>query len=186
MDVIEDQQVINRVLRGDVDAFGTLVHRYQRPIFNLMYRVAGTSEDAADLTQETFAKTYQNLERFKPGKRFFPWLYSIGLNVARDFGRKNKLNPETKAVNELENLTTYHSPEADQDNLIAGLDFLTLEKTLRSLPIAYREALVLRYHEELPMRDVAEALDISLSAAKMRVKRGLEMLRQSFKEGHKV
>lgn len=181
MDVTDDQQVVNRVLQGDVEAFATLVQRYQRPIFNLMFRVAGSVEDAADLTQETFTKTYENLERFKPGKRFFPWLYTIGLNVARDYGRKSKTNPETNAVNELENLTKYHSPEENQDTLIAGLDFLTLEKALGALPLTYREALVLRYHEELSMRNVAEALDISLSAAKMRVNRGLEMLRQSVK-----
>jgi RNA polymerase sigma-70 factor (ECF subfamily) len=77
----------------------------------------------------------------------------------------------------------YHSndPSAQQKRLDDHLDFQRLDKALSKMPLTYREAIVLRYHEELSMRDLAAALNISLSAAKMRVSRGLEMLRQMVK-----
>jgi RNA polymerase sigma-70 factor (ECF subfamily) len=181
MESNDDQRVINRVLTGDTNAFAILVKRYQRPVFNLMFRVVGSTDQAADLTQETFIKTYENLERFRPGRKFFSWLYAIGLNVARDFVRKNKSHTQM----DFEGFHGCQSPGEQQDRLCEGLDFLRLEKSLGGLPLTYREALVLRYHEELPIREVAQTLNISVSAAKMRVKRGLEMLRQSMMKGAK-
>jgi RNA polymerase sigma-70 factor (ECF subfamily) len=178
METNGDQQVIDRVLKGDVNAFGTLVQCYQKPIFNLMFRMAGSIEQAAELTQEAFIKSYENLERFQSGKRFFPWLYTIAVNLARDFVRKNGACLEVSS----ENPQDYASCSKDGEQemrLCETLDFHHVEKALCALPITYREALVLRYHEDLSMKDIAEALQLSVSGAKMRVKRGLQMLRKS-------
>ena len=183
MDGNDEQNCIDRVLRGEVNAFGTLVERYQKPIFNLMYRMAGSSDKAADLTQETFIRAYQKLERFHPGKRFFPWLYSIGLNLARDFARKNTRNPEVGSTLSPESFSDCNSPGEQHDRMCESLEFLRLEKALDELPVIYREALILRYHEESSMRDIAAALNLSVSAAKMRVHRGLDMLREQYKGG---
>jgi RNA polymerase sigma-70 factor (ECF subfamily) len=179
MGEIDDQQIINRVLKGEVDAFSVLVRKYQKPIYNLMYRLTGSSDQAADLTQEALIKAYGNLERFRPGRAFFSWLYAIGLNHGRDFLRKNKLrhyvewDPEYMA---LSNDLNEH-----QNRLDDQLDFQRLETALNQMPLVYREAVILRYHEDMSMRDTAAALEVSLSAAKMRVSRGLEMLRQILK-----
>ena len=183
MDGTDEQNCIDRVLRGEVNAFGTLVERYQKPIFNLMYRMAGSSDKAADLTQETFIRAYQKLERFHPGKRFFPWLYSIGLNLARDFTRKNTRNPETLSALNPESFSGCNSPGDQHNRMCESLEFLRLEKALDELPVIYREALILRYHEESSMRDIAAALNLSVSAVKMRVHRGLNMLRDQYKGG---
>jgi RNA polymerase sigma-70 factor (ECF subfamily) len=181
MESKDDQQVINRVLKGDTNAFGILVKRYQRPVFNLMFRMVGSADQAADLTQETFMKTYENLERFTPGRKFFPWLYAIGLNTARDFVRKDKSHIETNVGNSSGEFSGSQNPGEEQNHLCESLDFIRLERALSVLPLMYREALVLRYHEELPMKEVAQSLSITLSAAKMRVTRGLELLRQSIR-----
>jgi RNA polymerase sigma-70 factor (ECF subfamily) len=183
MDSNNDQYYIDRVLRGEVNAFGALVERYQKPVFNLMYRMSGSSDNAADLTQETFIRAYQKLERFHPGKRFFPWLYSIGLNLARDFARKNIRNPKTGSTPNPESFSGCNSPEEQHDRMCESLEFLRLEKALDELPFIYREAVILRYHDECSMGDIAAALDLSLSAAKMRVHRGLDLLREYYKGG---
>ena len=86
----EENAIISSILAGDVDAFAVLVQRYQKPIFNLMIRITSCEEDAFDLTQETFIRAYEKLDRFKPSGRFFPWLYTIGMNLGRDFLRKRK------------------------------------------------------------------------------------------------
>jgi RNA polymerase sigma-70 factor (ECF subfamily) len=181
MDTREEQTIINQVLQGDANVFGILVRRYQRPIYNLMYRMCGSLDVAADLAQETFIKAYEHLERFRPGAKFFPWLYAIGLNHARDFLRKRKPSVNCEEESLWSNATC--SPHEEQDRLCRHLDNHHLDCALAALPLGYREALVLRYHEDLPIRDVAQALDISLSAAKMRLSRGLEMLRQRLKGG---
>jgi RNA polymerase sigma-70 factor (ECF subfamily) len=183
MDGNDEQLCIDRVLRGEVNAFGTLVERYQKPIFNLMYRMAGSSDKAADLTQETFMRAYQKLERFHPGKRFFPWLYSIGLNLARDFARKEACSPETGSKLNPESFSGCNSPGDQYDRMCDTLEFLRLEKALDQLPVIYREALILRYHDECSIGDIAAALNLSVSAAKMRVHRGLDMLREHYKGG---
>ena len=184
MDSNDEQHFIDKVLRGEVNAFGTLVERYQKPIFNLMYRMAGSSDKAADLTQETFMRAYQKLERFHPGKRFFPWLYAIGLNLAKDFARKNPVNPEAGSVLNPEAISGCDSPADEHERMCDSLEFLRLEKALDELPLIYREALILRYHDERSMSDIAAALNLSLSAAKMRVQRGLKMLREHYKGGN--
>ena len=183
MDGNDEQHCIDRVLRGEVNAFGILVERYQKPIFNLMYRMAGSSDKAADLTQETFIRAYEKLERFHPGKRFFPWLYSIGLNLARDFARKNTWNPERGSTLNPESLSGCNSPGDQHERMCESLEFLRLERALDELPVIYREALILRYHDECSMGDIAAALNLSVSAAKMRVHRGLDMLREQYKGG---
>jgi RNA polymerase sigma-70 factor (ECF subfamily) len=145
--------------------------------------MAGSSDKAADLTQETFIRAYQKLERFHPGKKFFPWLYSIGLNLARDFARKKTWNPEAGYPLNPESFSGCNSPGDQHDRMCESLEFLRLEKALDELPLIYREALILRYHDECSMRDIAAALDLSVSAAKMRVHRGLDMLREQYKGG---
>ena len=183
MDDNDEQRCIDRVLRGEVNAFGTLVERYQKPIFNLMYRMAGSPDSAADLTQETFIRAYQKLERFHPGKRFFPWLYSIGLNLARDFARKNTRDLKAGSTLDPESISGCNYPGDQHESICASLEFIRLEKAMDELPVIYREALILRYHEESSMRDIAAALNLSVSAAKMRVHRGLDMLREQYKGG---
>jgi RNA polymerase sigma-70 factor (ECF subfamily) len=181
MDHNDDQQVVNRVLRGEVNAFASLVQRYQKPMYNLMFRVTRSEDEAAELTQEAFIRTYRNLERFQPGRRFFPWLYAIGLNIARDYVRRDKSYRELNVLRDTEHVSGRCNPGEEEHRRCEGLDFLRLEKALWELPLIYREAVVLRYHQELSMRDVARALSVSVSAAKMRVARGLEMLRQVMK-----
>jgi RNA polymerase sigma-70 factor (ECF subfamily) len=180
MDTVDEQNTISRVLKGDVDAFAILVRRYQRPIFNLMCRMCGSVDLAADLAQETFIKAYEHLERFRPGARFFPWLYAIGLNHARDSHRKRKPSVDCREDHLWSNASC--SPHEEHDRICQHLDYDHLDRALGALPLGYREALMLRYHEDLPVRDVAQALGISLSAAKMRLSRGLEMLRQRLRE----
>jgi len=181
MDASDEQYIINRVLKGDTDAFGLLVKRYQKPIFNLMYRMSGSFDEAAELTQEAFIKAYEKLEHFQPGKKFFSWLYAVGINHAKDLIRKNKrrryFEENSEKTSELGCLSE------QQDSMYDRLDFQQIEKVLVGMPLKYREAIILRYHEEMSLRDIAQALQISVSAAKMRVSRGLEMLRRAFHGG---
>jgi RNA polymerase sigma-70 factor (ECF subfamily) len=174
---LDDQQAISTVLTGEVNAFAVLVERYQKPIYNLMYRMTGSQADALDLAQETFIKAYEKLDRFKTGKKFFPWLYTIGLNHARNFLRRAQLEPSPVGEDWEEGVhQNYHGEE--EDRLCQQLDHQRVQRALLELPMEYREAVLLRYQEELSMEDIAAALQLSVSGAKMRVHRGLDRLRR--------
>lgn len=177
MGQLEEQQIISAILDGDADAYAMLVNRYQRPIFNLAYRMTGSQADAADLTQDAFIKAYEQLYRFREGKSFFPWLYTIALNHTRNFLRKSK-NSKVTASADCDLHTDSHYAGQEEEKICGRLDSQRLQGALLALPWEYREALILRYREELPMEDIASALSISLSGAKMRVHRGLKKLRE--------
>jgi RNA polymerase sigma-70 factor (ECF subfamily) len=177
MDLSDDQKIITAVLAGNENAYSILVQRYQRPIFNLMYRVTSSYEDALDLAQETFIKAYEKLDTFRSGSRFFPWLYTIGFNHARNFMRRDKLSHEVFYQNWREE-SDLDGLARQEDKMHVKLDLQHLFQGLQRLPVDYREALILRYHEGLSMEDIAAALQLSVSGAKMRVHRGLLKLRQ--------
>jgi RNA polymerase sigma-70 factor (ECF subfamily) len=177
MDQLEEQQIISAILGGDADVYAMLVNRYQQPIFNLTYRMTGSREDAADLAQDAFIKAYEQLYRFQAGKKFFPWLYTIALNHTRNFLRKNKIT-RTVAIEDCDLHSDSDHAAQEEDKMCARLDCQRLQWALTRLPWEYREAVILRYREELPMEDIATALSLSLSGAKMRVHRGLKKLRE--------
>ncbi len=172
----DEKRIISDILNGDAAAYAILVRRYQKQIFNLMIRLTSNEEDAMDLTQETFIKAYNNLKRFKPSGRFFPWLYTIGMNVGRDFLRKKKIRRE-KSEEIYENRRFVMEKGIQERDVINKLDAASVQKAMEALPEDYREALYLRYHEEMPIKEIAACLNISVSGAKMRIHRGLSRLR---------
>jgi RNA polymerase sigma-70 factor, ECF subfamily len=169
-----EETLVYEILSGDVNAYAVLVKRYQKPVFNLMLRMTGSEQDAIDLTQETFVRAYEKLEKFEPSAPFFPWLYTMGLNLARDFLRRAKRSPIEPGDSENSFIM-----EVDQDGRLADqIDIQQVQEGLQFLPVDYREALLLRFHEGLSVNEVAQALGLSLSGAKMRIHRGLLKLRQ--------
>jgi RNA polymerase sigma-70 factor (ECF subfamily) len=171
-----DANLIYEILAGDAEAYAILVRRYQKPIFNLMLRMTSSDEDAMDLTQDTFVRSYEKLEQFKASSPFFPWLYTIGMNLARDFQRKLRASR-----NALEALSGDPDPPSNPgENLHESVEAEQVSHLLQTLPVDYREALILRFHEGLSVTELASALGISASGAKMRIHRGLLKLRELF------
>ncbi|MBN1663707.1 MAG: sigma-70 family RNA polymerase sigma factor [Deltaproteobacteria bacterium] len=183
MDQKTTAQIIARVLDGDRQAYALLVEEYQAAVYHLALRMTGNSEDAGDLAQETFVRAFRNLHRCDPDKKFFTWLYTIGLNVLRNHLRKRKkaaAHDET-AGGHLNR--TAEGSENPEQLLIRGEDAAVLNACLRKLPVDLREAVVLRFYQDLSFEDVAAISGASVSAVKMRVYRGLERLKQLMEEG---
>jgi RNA polymerase sigma-70 factor (ECF subfamily) len=179
---LKENQLIRDILGGDAQAYAILVNRYQRPIFNLLLRMTGCRETAADLAQEAFVKAYESLEKFKLSEKFFPWLYAIAANLARDHWRRQQhAAGHADAVRQI----VKSNPEkvtAEEERLTTLLDARRLQDCMERLPRDYREALILRFHEGLSMADIGKSLGVSTSGAKMRISRGLEKLRHLFQE----
>jgi len=181
MEESREAEIIREVLLGDAQAFEALVRKYQGPVYNLMLRNVGDVDTAADLAQEAFTRAYQRLGTFKTGKRFFPWLYTLSLNVARDWLRRKGRDIHVYVENAAEMVRDEDRPDTQamlNDQMDGGKAF----ELVMQLDSKYREALILRFRHDFSMQEIARALGITVSGAKMRVSRGLDMVRHQFKE----
>ncbi len=87
----DDDRLIADCLKGQTAAFGELVRRYQDRLFNTVFRLVDSAEDAQDVVQEAFLHAYQSLDRFKGESQFFTWLYRIAVNSAISLKRKQRI-----------------------------------------------------------------------------------------------
>ena len=177
MDQISEAEIVARVLKGDRQAYALLVEEYKSPIYNLAYRMTGNSEDADDLTQETFIRAYQYLWRYDTRRKFFTWLYTLALNLIR--GHLRKKNKYNKSSEELSAHLLSDKNPSPETELIE-----TQEISVYLLRLDYesRALLIMKFHQELTFEEIAQITGKSLSAVKMRIYRGLEKLIELLKE----
>lgn len=171
-DAAEDAAAIERVLAGDVDAYETLVRRYQAALYRYAVGMVLDHDAAADMVQETFIRAYTNLRRCRDRERFGAWVFQTlrnrCLDYLKDIRRKNvRLDDESPVID------TSESPSAvvERKQLQSRL-----REALAQLPEAQREAFVMHYVEEIPYERMSELLDARVSALKMRVMRAREAL----------
>jgi len=182
MDSKTEPEIIARVLSGDRQAYALLVEAYNGPIFNLAYRMTGSREDADDLTQETFIRAYQNLRRYDRSKKFFTWLYTIGINLIRNHLKKNvrDISYLAAADSALEHHTQEHTREVGET--LSDDRMIRLEQVIRKLPVDLREAIILKFVQDLTFEEVAAVTGDSVSAVKMRIYRGLDKIKQMMED----
>jgi RNA polymerase sigma-70 factor (ECF subfamily) len=178
MTPIEENQIVERVLKGERGAFSTLVDAYKEMIFNLAFRITGSRQDADDLSQEIFIMAYRNLRQFDPRKRFFTWIYTIGLNIIRNHLKKQGLEMTREKAGRSSSETGIDQGARAERDVIQAQEIGSLEICLQKLPDDLRESVVLRFYEGLSFEEIAAISDASLSAVKMRVYRGLEQLKR--------
>ena len=156
-------QRIESLFREHVDA-----------VYNVAYRVVWNRSDAEDVVQAAFIKAFTRLDQLEDSGRLRPWLLQISYREALSVLRRRRDVP----TDPMDFPETARSTDSPEDAAVAADVAGLIGQALRSLDDNERLAVVLRDVEELPMREVAEVLEISLSAAKMRVHRGRQSLRQ--------
>lgn len=171
-----DEEIISLILDGHRQEYSHLVRRYQRQIYNLMYRYSHSEHDAADLTQEVFLRAFEKLDRFQCDRSFFSWLYTLAVNRANDWSRKHR----RQRANPLRldpGLPEPAGTGSRQERMLERKEELArLQKGMNLLSDETRELLMLRFHHECSVREVAGIFAISESAVKMRTSRGLRQL----------
>lgn len=169
--------LVQRTLAGDQQAFGELVQRYERDVFNLAYRMLNERTEAEDAAQEAFLRAYANLERYDPDRSFKTWILSITSNHCIDRLRRRRLvwlSLEEEPMMPHPALTSdIPGPEEaaltnERNVLVQGL--------LDDLNPDYRLAVVLRYWYDLSYAEIAEMLDTTESAVKSRLFRARQAL----------
>jgi RNA polymerase sigma-70 factor (ECF subfamily) len=176
-----DRTAVARACEGDSEAFRSLVERHSRYVFQVSYRLTGSSQDAEDVVQETFLKAYRQLSRFESRADFRTWLHRIAVNCSIDLIRGRRHREIGHEPGDLETLGG-----ADPDsNRGAGPDRLLLSVEIQErvgvalgdLTANERAAFMLRHVEGLPIRDVAAALGLKTEAAKNSVFRAVKKMR---------
>lgn len=176
-----DEALADQARRGDRRAFELLVARYKSPLYRLIRRYVGGSDDAYDVLQDTFVSAWGGLQRYNPGRSFAAWLRTIALNKCRDFGRRHAAR---RLVHELfarePKLETERGDPGSldpHDERIARLD-----AAISGLPPKYKETLLLTTLEGLSHQDAAEVLGITPKAVEMRLYRARRLLAKQLSE----
>ena len=154
--------------RGNVDAYNTLVSRWERKVYNYLFRLSGNAEDAFDLSQEAFLKAYQSLPRLEDPGRFGGWLFRIAHNEAISLHRK--IRPESELTD-----AVYPPPSQRMAPVEVSL---AVEAALSRLSPDQREAVLLKIYQGFKFEEIAEILDCPASTIKSRVYTGLELLKE--------
>ena len=155
--------------QGDPQAFTNLVETYQRPVYNLCYRMLGNAQDAEDAAQETFLRAYRSLRKYDNSRPFPTWLLSIAAHYCIDLQRKRKLPVlEIDGEEEFEIPDRAMEPEKMLSNkqekeMITGM--------LKKISETDRAVIILRYWQEMPEEEIAKSLSLTISAVKSRLHR---------------
>jgi len=176
-----EEYLLELALAGDTACFGELIERWQRRIYGFICRYVGNTDDAQDLTQDTFTKAYKNLDRLADPERFSSWLYTIALNECRmRFRRKRKIQlvalpEEDGEVVPIPLQDQAASPEA---KLAVKEDIQVLREAFNGLPEEQREVILMKEYQDLKFHEISDILGIPLSTVKSRMYLGLKTLKK--------
>jgi RNA polymerase sigma-70 factor (ECF subfamily) len=177
---VEDADLIRKagVRSGPraVEAFNLLVSRWEKRVYNYLLRITGNREDALDLTQDVFLKTYQNLRKLEDPSRFAPWLYRIAHNEACSLFRKRRPEAELPPDSR-EGETEPDSEVAAGAGPVFPMELtLAVRNALNRLSPDQREAVVLKIYQGFKFEEMAEILGCPVSTIKSRLYTALEIL----------
>ncbi|MBA3316269.1 MAG: sigma-70 family RNA polymerase sigma factor [Planctomycetaceae bacterium] len=154
---ISDARLVELARRGDSEAFGDLVLRYERRLIRVILRFVHDQEMARDLAQETFLRTYERLDQFDPSRRFGPWLFRIGVNLTLDHLRRRKRRGRWALFSDV---GREGAPDPQVPDPRRSIDLgQEVRAVLDEMPETYRSVLVLRDLENFSTSEIAAILD---------------------------
>lgn len=176
MNGIDDQTIVERVLKGDTQSYSVLVDRYQDRIYSAVVNYVANREDATDITQEVFVKAYSKLNTFNAGSAFYTWIYRIAVNAAIDFIRKRRSRQTDSLDDDKYTQTGFEPVSKDMSTdpervVVRGEQVHMLRKAISQLSDKLRSALVLHDVEGLSQDEVAQILKVPVGTVKSRVSR---------------
>ncbi|MBU0697413.1 MAG: sigma-70 family RNA polymerase sigma factor [Bacteroidetes bacterium] len=172
---------VERAKEGDQKAYAELMHRYKDSIYFMVLKMVNNKDDAMDITVTTFAKAFENLEKYRPDYAFSTWLFRIATNGSIDFIRKKKIQTTS--------LDGYSDRDGEDRVFEIKSDVLNPEETsikkqqteqlkeiIDRLPLRYKKLIILRYFDELSYEEIAEHMDLPLGTVKAQLFRGRDLL----------
>ncbi len=178
-----DEQVVFRILAGEKELFSDLLLKFQKGVFNFIYRMVGHYELANDLTQEAFMKAYLSLDKFDNRYKFSTWIFSIASNLTIDYLRKKKIaalsydrNQDSSQRSLIDRLRSQgHTPieELEHNELKTKI-----QESIDKLSPEYREIILLRHMNNFSYEDIASITGLPLGTVKNRIFRARQILKE--------
>lgn len=182
-----DQQLVERVQRGDKAAFDLLVAKYQRKIFRLLSRLIRDSAEVEDVAQEAFIKAYRALPNFRGDSAFYTWLYRIAINTAKNFLVSQRRRAPTSTEADVEEAETFDDGEHLRDLNTPDAMLLSrqvadaVNRAIDRLPEDLRTAIVLRELEGLSYEEIAETMNCPIGTVRSRIFRAREAIAEELR-----
>ena len=167
----EDEELVRRSQAGDTEAFGALVTKYRGKIFTMLYGMVRNENDALDLAQEGFLKTWQSIHQFQGRSSFYTWLYSLTVNLAIDSLRRKGCRAEV----ELDDAIPASLPSPRANYQLTEIR-QHINAALAQLSPEHRAVIVLREIEDLQYQEIAEVLNLSVGTVMSRLFYGRKKL----------
>jgi RNA polymerase sigma-70 factor (ECF subfamily) len=183
---LPDTEVVELAQKGKEAAYRELLKRYERPVFSLVFRMVRDRETAEDLSQETFVRVLNNIDRYSPEFKFSSWLFKIANNLTIDFLRRRRVN--TISIEGAPDAVTAESAKATSIALASGNESplaeleskelgLAIERAIGNLRPEYRACIMLRHVEDRSYEEIAEIVKLPLGTVKTYIHRARHELR---------
>jgi len=182
-----DQQLVDRVLEGDKQAFNLLVVRYQQRVIALIARFVNDPQEVEDVSQEAFIKAYRALSLFRGESTFYTWLYRIAVNTAKNhLVAKSRRPPAVDMdVDESQNndlAMSLRELESPEESLVTEDLKQAIEKAIDELPEELKTAFTLREFSGLSYEDITEIMDCPVGTVRSRIFRAREAIDKRIRE----
>lgn len=176
---LTDEELVERVRKGETRRFAELVARYQDPVFAMAKRFVGNPGDAEDVAQEAFLRAYRGLEGFEGKARFSTWLYRITWNLCADWLRRRRRSGRGRAAS-IEDASELADGRVDlEGGLLAAEERRKVRQALDLLDEKYRSVIVLLYYQKLSYEEIAAVLGLPLKTVGTRLYRARRLLKAS-------
>lgn len=171
----DDNVLLERCAKGDRQAFGVLVARYQKPVYNAAYRMLHSQADAEDVTQSVFLKVYERIDQFDARHRFFSWVYRITLNESINWLKKS---------NRLETIDDNVADESGSPEKEAGNQQLgeRMQAVLMTISADYRQVIILKHVLGCSYREMSDILDVPEKTVKSRLYSARQIVKDKLNE----
>ena len=182
-----DQLLVERVQRGDKQAFGLLVSKYQRKLYRLLSRLIRDPAEVEDVAQETFIKAYRALGSFRGESAFYTWIYRIGINTAKNHLVSQGRRAPTSTSFDSEEAETFEDGEQLRDintpeRLLMSQQIAeTVNDAIAELPEELKMAIQLRELEGLSYEEIASIMDCPIGTVRSRIFRAREAIAERLK-----
>jgi RNA polymerase sigma-70 factor, ECF subfamily len=181
-----DEELVTLAQQGDRRAFEELIERHKQKAYHIAFGFARDREEAKDLSQEAFLKAYTYLKSFDGRSSFYTWFYRIVVNVCLDYKRRTKRTSAGEFDERIENqMEPSHNPAqplAPEQQVLAGQLARKVNAALQTLPAKQRTAFILKNHQGLSIREIAETMETAEGTVKVHLHRAVTALRQSLAE----
>ena len=180
---LSDEELVSKIVeKNDTHLFAVLYDRYAPVVYNKCYGFSKNKEEAQDLTHDVFIQLFVKLRSFKGRSKFSTWLYSFTYNFCVNYVQRNKEKKKEKVTVVTDQIKEDGNVDEIDDSTLFELKSDKLAKALEIIPVAEKMILLMKYQDDMSIKEISLALDLGDSAVKMRLKRAKEKVVKAYNE----